>query len=394
MTYEALETEHELIERGVMRGTPHGETPKRPFTPRRFLLQWHITERCDLRCRHCYQQETPGESELPLADLRGILDQYGALLAKWGIAGHLNVTGGEPLLHPDFFSFLESVRKHAPGCTYGVLSNGTQIGRTEARWLARLGCQFVQISLEGGPEVHESIRGAGTFSRALRALDLLRREGVATMVSFTAHRGNAAQFAEAVDWSRRARVGVVWSDRFLPLGRGRALRHNLMAPTEVKAFFEEMYRARIALQKRWFHRTTVRMKRALQFLTLREHGGENCVPYRCTAGRSLLTLLPSGHVLPCRRLPIIVGDVRCSSLESIHQSSVLCRHLRDPERVPAGCEGCAFQRNCQGGLRCLAYAYHGDPFRADPQCFLRYQDLPPCHQPLPSEPCLKGDRYG
>jgi MoaA/NifB/PqqE/SkfB family radical SAM enzyme len=48
---------------------------------RRHLLQWHITDRCDLRCSHCYQ-ETYSDPELNLSQLLSIVDQYDKFLKK------------------------------------------------------------------------------------------------------------------------------------------------------------------------------------------------------------------------------------------------------------------------------------------------------------------------
>jgi MoaA/NifB/PqqE/SkfB family radical SAM enzyme len=50
--------------------------------PNGLLLQWHITEGCNLRCAHCYQDGYEGE-ELPFDDLLTVLEQYKDLLRRW-----------------------------------------------------------------------------------------------------------------------------------------------------------------------------------------------------------------------------------------------------------------------------------------------------------------------
>ena len=106
------------------------------------------------------------------------------------------------------------------------------------------------------------------------------------------------------------------------------------------------------------------MHRALQFLV----GGGR--PYRCTAGDSLITVQPNGDVVPCRRMPLRVGNLLETPLAELYERSPLLRALRDPDRASRGCERCAFARLCGGGLRCLSAAVHGDPFVADPGCWL------------------------
>ena len=76
--------------------------------PKTFKLQWHITECCNFRCKHCYQEnyDTP---EMSLTQMKDILRQFVELVKKWQIPknrARLSITGGEPFLHKDFFRFL------------------------------------------------------------------------------------------------------------------------------------------------------------------------------------------------------------------------------------------------------------------------------------------------
>jgi len=105
------------------------------------------------------------------------------------------------------------------------------------------------------------------------------------------------------------------------------------------------------------------MHRALQFL---EDGSR---PYRCSAGHSLLALMPNADLYPCRRLPLAVGNLRHTPLETLYFESPVLLSLRG-HQVSHGCEGCPHGEQCGGGLRCLAYAVKGSPFAADPGCWL------------------------
>ena len=62
-----------------------------------FGFQWHITDRCNLRCTHCYQEDYSGSNELSLDALRRIADEIIRTLAKWNKKGDIAITGGEPL---------------------------------------------------------------------------------------------------------------------------------------------------------------------------------------------------------------------------------------------------------------------------------------------------------
>ena len=113
----------------------------------------------------------------------------------------------------------------------------------------------------------------------------------------------------------------------------------------------------------WGKRSPVAMHRALQFIESDERA------YRCTAGDTLITVMPDGTLYPCRRLPIAVGNVYQTPLATLYQST-LFKRLRDPAWVSTGCENCTYQSVCRGGLRCLAHALTGDLQHADPGCWL------------------------
>ena len=335
------------------------------------LLQWHITDRCNLRCRHCYQAAYGGD-ELPLAALLEVLTQFEQLVTarqasersegRGRVASHVTVTGGEPLLREDLFDFLTALRARPASRRFALLTNGTLIDAATAQRLAALQPTFVQVSIEGTPATHDAIRGAGAFDRAVAGLQHLVRQRVPTMLSFSAHRGNYREFA-AVAWLGAALgVGRVWCDRVIPCGSGAELADQVLTPAETRELFESMGAVRSEIEGRRKHRTEIAMHRALQFLV---GGGE---PYRCKAGSSLLTILPNGDLLPCRRLPITVGNVLQTPLATLYRESEVLRGLRE-SAPPSACGDCVYRRACRGGLRCLAYAATGDLSSLDPGCW-------------------------
>ena len=111
--------------------------------PQNLLLQWHITERCNLGCRHCYQAAQPVE-ELPYTSLLEILRQFTQLLARWRqetdrrIPAQVTLTGGEPFLREDFFELVETLAEQRRAFRFAILTNGTQIDADVARHLRRL----------------------------------------------------------------------------------------------------------------------------------------------------------------------------------------------------------------------------------------------------------------
>jgi radical SAM protein with 4Fe4S-binding SPASM domain len=335
--------------------------------PDRLTLQWHVTNRCGQACGHCYHEPS---DELPAAARRGLLAQFERLLEQLGarrgaaVRGRVHLTGGEPFLAVGFLDLIEAIRASRMRLEFAVMTTGLPVDRELARTLVGLGPVFVQVSLDGDEEAHDRLRGPGNWRQVVAAISRMAAAGLFVSVSFTALASTAHLFPAVVAAARRAGAKAVWSDRLVPLGRAAALRGELLAPAAVERYVRLVGATAAREERRLFGRTRVGTRRALQFW------GSSKRPYACSAGQSLLALLPDGVVVPCRRLPIRVGTLPADDLAALYFESPLLAALRDPRRVVAGCARCAYQPLCQGGLRCLAHAVTGDPFTADPGCAL------------------------
>ena len=127
-----------------------------------------MTHRCQLRCVHCYlgdERYTPPApaGELPTAFWLDLLDQVAA-------AGCLNllVTGGEPLLRPDFAAVYEHAIRR--GLLVTVFTNGTLVDERVVDLFAEWPPQLVEVSLYGASApVYERVTGIpGSHGRCLR----------------------------------------------------------------------------------------------------------------------------------------------------------------------------------------------------------------------------------
>ncbi len=337
---------------------------------RLMVLQWHITERCNWRCSHCYQENYSSE-DLGYKDLLNIKDQFIELLDHFNqlkspntVKGHINITGGEPFIRQDFMDLLEIFKADQKKYSFGILTNGSFIDLKTAQRLKDLGPAFVQVSLEGGLETNDKIRGTGAFATTISALKNLKQARISSIISFTAHRNNFLEFPEVAKLGCQIGVSRVWADRLIPEGSGSDMMSQLLSPKEVKTFFELMYEARGESLKH-FCQTEIAMHRALQFLV----GGGR--PYQCAAGNRLLTIEPNGDLSPCRRMPIRIGNVLETPLLELYTQHELFRALRNKNNIPDECRDCTFSKQCRGGLRCLSYAVSGSPFNADPGCWLK-----------------------
>lgn len=329
-----------------------------------FTLQWHITHRCNLRCVHCYQDDyTAFESR---DSLSRILEQYKELLGEYGFKGHINITGGEPLTHPELFWLLSETRKL--GMTAAVLTNGTLIGRREAKALKSCGVDYVQVSLDGTRKVHDKIRGNGSFDQALSGIRELIAQDIDVTASFTAQRGNLGELKKLARFCGNTGVNKLWFDRVI-IQKDEDTGNLSLSAKEYK----KLCKTAAALNKKHL----ISCARSLQFIPCAEKQ-----IYSCTAGKSLLAVLADGSVMPCRRLPITVGNVNNNSLLEIYNSAEL-QQLRDAP-IPKQCGGCEYKELCRGGAKCVSYAKAGRYDISDPDCpcSVTLHPLPPIKKPV------------
>ena len=324
----------------------------------KFVLQWHISEACNLKCLHCYQENhTPVQLEYD--KLMIILNQYRNLLNKINMKGHINLTGGEPLCSKYFFDLLEEFYKDKDLYSFSILTNGTLLNEENVKKIAKYDPEYVQVSLEGGKEINDYIRGEGVYKKVAKATKLLHKNNIYNSISFTATSINYKEFPKVVRFAEKNKVDNVWSDRFIPLGTEYDKEFQ-MNKEQTQEYLEIMEKERTRLRNKK-SKTRVAMYRALQFKKTFD------IPYHCSAGDTLLTVMENGDLVPCRRMPIVVGNVLKEDMYELYKNNSVLKDLQKQE-IPKECKKCENSHTCRGGLKCLTYAVTGKYNNKDVGC--------------------------
>jgi len=338
-----------------------------------FFIQWHITERCNLRCLHCYQQERTS-TELPLATIKEVIDEAADMIWDWEesygvkLSMSYNVSGGEPFLRGDIFEILEELAWK--GADIYVLSNGTLIDKGIARKLADHRANGIQVSIEGPEGVHDGIRGKGSFAEAIGGVRNLLEAGLTVTLNSTLSTVNAKYFLELVDLAKSVGAQRLGFSRLVPYGRGAAMLDKMITREEMKALYSTIFSLDTGPLK-----IVTGDPIASQWSL--PHTGEdlgNTAMGGCAAGVSGLTILSDGTVTPCRRLNVPIGNVTTDSLREIWAESPVLEALRDRSKYEGNCSACKRWANCRG-CRAIAYACSkgigNDNYMADdPQCII------------------------
>ena len=329
-----------------------------------FYFQWHITQRCNLRCRHCYHSDYSLANELPVQQLFHICDILDHALGIWHRKGSLSLTGGEPLVREsDLFTLIGYIEQKRNIYYYDLLTNGTLLTPSNVEYLCTSKkLRRVQLSLEGpGTEINDYIRGSGVFDQVIKAIKLLKSYNMQVSVMTTIGRYNISLLDEMFSCLASLNVDAFAVERFIPEGKGTALAPELLSREELYEAFKLIYQR--ALQG---GKPRILLYRPL-FASF--DAGNPTVGAVCSIGNNALTIMHDGTVYPCRRLPIPIGNIIEDGLFKIWYDSSLLWEIRDPRNLKGKCSGCKYLALCRG-CRALAYHVNKDYLAEDPQCWL------------------------
>ncbi len=334
------------------------------FSMEPFYIQWHITNFCNLRCRHCYQEDFSKEADLPLAGLVRIADNFLRAVAGWGRQACIHLTGGEPLLQPDLFPLLKHLDSHPVVAEMGIITNGLLL---DAATVDRLSIfpklRKLKISLDGpDPETNDAIRAVGAFQRVRQNLLSLPRDGrFETHLMFTVMKKNAPHLLPFIQFARQAGVGGMIIERFIPWGRGRETAEGVLSPPEWRQLILSLYDY-FGLE---LEENEIPPYQAFQVQF--QDPEPELLGAPCVLGTDGLCVMPDGTVFPCRRFPLPIGNLLQDSLKSIWDKSEVLEKVRHKENLKGKCGTCR-THGCTG-CRSLAYATTGDFLAEDPHCW-------------------------
>src|SRR5215831_2160667 len=123
------------------------EKGKEPMRSHRFHL--NVTEKCNIRCVHCYWEAYGKHPDPSLETIDQILAKFKALGKAYGEHGRhmLTIGGGEPTIRKDLTAIIRlAVRRRF---RVRLVTNAVMITDTMARSLKKAGLRLAQVSLDG-----------------------------------------------------------------------------------------------------------------------------------------------------------------------------------------------------------------------------------------------------
>ncbi len=253
-----------------------------------------LTRRCNLRCLHCYLGDQADhlrdeDRELATAAVR-------AAISDWVEAGclYLTITGGEPLLRPDFAEIYRHARNL--GLVVTVFSNGTLVTAGIAELFREWPPRKVEISLCGATaETHDAIAGVpGAHARTWAGIRRLQAAGVRLALKTVLLKRNLGELPEME--RQAAEIGAAFRHdaAIFP-----CLDGGSRAPLALRVSPAEAVRADMATAAR----------RAMWRAKIEQTAGAPADDrlYACAAGRSAFCADPFGGLAPC----LLAENYRC-----------------------------------------------------------------------------------
>jgi len=319
-----------------------------------------LTYNCNLACRFCYnpvqrqnQRRTtpppgPAKPPLTLEEILCVLDQ----LRDMGVL-YLTLTGGEPILHPDFWAIARAAKERS--FALRIFTNGASLTEASVARLAELGPYCLELSLHGATAATAEAltQVKGSFDRQMRALGWLKERGLRVYLKVVVTRLVEKELEAVKALGERFGFPVYFDPVLTPSDDGQDYPLDLRASDDA---IRRLYSASgLNMGNSPFER---------------EPG-----QYNCGVGTGTLHLTPYGDLQPCIQWKQAVGNVRERSIRSIWEESALLQEVRAisrqvPAVIVARVKEHAYCFSCPG----LSRLRTGDPLRPDEQ-YLRVAQI-------------------
>ncbi len=360
--------------------------PSRPGPVRRPpgpVVIWNLTRRCNLRCRFCYSgsSDVAYAGELSTDEVVAVMRDLRAFRVP-----ALILSGGEPLLRPDIFEISEEAKKL--GFYVALSTNGTRIDDSNIGRIAELDYDYVGISLDGTEATHDHLRGEpGAFREAMRGVEHCQRVGIKVGLRFTLTRENAAELKTILELVDARGIDKFYLSHLNYGGRGYKVRGedalDAMTRDAMELLFEtclgHVHQGRNTefvtgnndadgvFLLHWVRRNFP--SRADHIQTLLERWGGNA------SGVNVANIDNRGFVHPDTYWwHHKLGNVRDRPFSEIWTDTstdpVFAGLKQRPRPVTGRCGACRYLTICNGNTRVRAARTLGDPWAADPGCYL------------------------
>lgn len=322
------------------------------------LVSWMTTNRCNLKCAHCYQDADDATNlELSTAEGMKMIDEIAAAGFKIMI-----FSGGEPLMREDIFDLVAHASKRGLRPVFGT--NGTLLTPEVAKKLKAAGALAMGISVDSlVPEKHDKFRGLkNAYELTVNGIEACKSAGLPFQLHTTVVDWNRDEITDITDFAEKVGAKAHYIFFLVPVGRGKYIEETSLKVLENEALLREI------MTKSQEVSIDVKPTCAPQFTRIaRQLGVETRFTRGCLAGLTYCVIGSEGLVRPCAYMTEEAGDVRKTPFNEIWEKAPIFKKLRT-QAYSGTCGACEYNDVC-GGCRARAGYYHeGDIMAQDDYC--------------------------
>ena len=336
-----------------------------------FSFQWHITDACDQRCKHCYIFSEDLCKKIDAMNWEQMQDTFYNCLdfcEMYDRLPYFYITGGDPILHADFWNLLGLLKEHH--IPFTILGNPFHLDDAVCMRLKEYGCEKYQLSIDGLRETHDWFRKPGSFDSTLEKIACINRAGIRSVVMTTVSGTNIEEVPAIIDAVVAAGANVFAFARYCPTAQEK---DTGIAPTRYRRLLAECdkkFREYKAAGCKTYFNKKDHLWTLYEYETgtfhIPEAAEEGMIYGGCNCGNCHLTILPTGDVYACRRVQNSkVANVFCDRLADVWVCEMEQYREFSKFKKCAKCELMAYCRGCPA----VASGKNGDFYEADPQCW-------------------------
>ena len=337
-----------------------------------FAVQWHITDMCDQRCKHCYifsEDTNKCIKQMTFEEIKKTYQEIKDMCKKMNRLPYLYITGGNPILHPNFWDLLEMCKQD--DIPFTILGNPFHLTYENCMRMKELGCDKYQMSIDGMEKTHDWFRKPGSFKTTLEKIDCINKAGIKSVIMTTVSGTNIKEIPDIVDLVVKHKVRVFAFSRYCPTSEEKDVG---IEPLEYRKLLDTIWHKYTEYIKEDCY-TQFNLKDHLWKLYLYEEGlyklpedmKDGFVYDGCNCGRNHITILPTGDVYACRRMESKVGNIFENDLYNIWKSENM-NIYRDYDKFDK-CSKCKLKMVCRG-CPAVTKGLTGSIYNEDPQCWM------------------------
>lgn len=376
-----------FLANGFIRIAENGEETEQWSRPRlcdnRYFpaMNWMITGKCNYNCLHCFNaaDNAPLQSEWTAEEAEKLLDEA----YECGINA-FTITGGEPMLHKNFFDIIEGIYKRNM-FVEEINTNGYYITADALERLKKIGCiPLMKISFDG-LGFHDWMRNReGAEENALNAIRLCIENGFPVKVQTNVNRKNldsmlkTAELLDSMGVSEMRIIRTTEAPRWVQNAGDAALSLNEYYDEAIKLWQNYAAGKHKMVLTVWQFGTLYPVTRHYSLAAVGACSGEyrDSLPV-CRGNRGMIAVAANGNVFPCHQQSgyyeqhnDIPGNLKKEPLREL----LSCGRYLDEVCLTVGtlrekndkCGKCKYFEHCLGGCRAIALALTNDKLGVDP----------------------------